>query len=297
MKNNNSKPMNRICAIHDLSCFGRCALTVIMPTLSAMHNQVIPIPTALLSTHTGGFTDMHFIDFNDSMCKIADHFKSLDISFDSIYSGFLGSEEQIDTVLNFIDNFKNENCLVLVDPVMGDDGELYSTYTQELMLGMRRLCEKADVITPNLTEAFFLTETVFCSTDSMSKKEVLVLIRALKDKLLKFGVKKLVITGIPFANKLFATYGYDASANKEHFYTLERVKLNYPGTGDLFASVLLGKLLKNEDFGDAIAYSSELIRRVMEYSSQFDTPVREGVAFEAFLGELADPYTLKKEKI
>ena len=146
--------MNRICAIHDLSCFGRCALTVIMPNLSAMGNQVIPLPTALLSTHTGGFTDMHFIDLDDSMNKISEHFKSLSLSFDSIYSGFLGSEEQIDTVLNFIDNFAKKDTLVLVDPVMGDDGELYSTYTHELMLGMRRLCKKADVITPNLRESF-----------------------------------------------------------------------------------------------------------------------------------------------
>ncbi len=279
--------MNTVCAIHDLSCFGRCALTVIMPTLSAMGNQVIPLPTALLSTHTGGFTDLHFIDLNNSMKKISDHFKTLDISFDSIYSGFLGSEDQIDTVLNYIDNFRNKDTLVMVDPVMGDDGELYSTYTHELMLGMRRLCEKADIITPNLTEAFFLTESEFRETEHMTKDEAITLARQLRDKLLVFKNKKIVITGIPYSENNFATYGYDLESDKETFHSVKRVKLNYPGTGDLFASVLLGKLLDNEDFEDAIAYSSDFICRVMEYSATFDTPLRNGVAFEAFLGELS----------
>ena len=139
------RPLKRICAIHDLSCFGRCALTVISPVLSAMGYQAVPVPTALLSTHTGGFSDMHFLDLTDSMEKIAEHFSSLGLSFDAIYSGFLGNVAQIDSVEHYIDRFSEDGTLVLVDPVMGDDGELYSTYTEELMRGMTRLCRKADV--------------------------------------------------------------------------------------------------------------------------------------------------------
>ena len=154
-------PPPRIAAIHDLSCLGRCALTVIMPTLSVMGYQVVPIPTALLSTHTGGFTDLHFRDLTQDMEAIGNHFAALGTAFRAIYSGFLGSEEQIDSVSHFIERFgttpdeSGQPPLILIDPVMGDDGELYSTYTHELMLGMRRLSQHAHLLTPNLTEACF----------------------------------------------------------------------------------------------------------------------------------------------
>ncbi len=292
MKNSNKMAVlpKKICAIHDLSCFGRCALTVIIPTLSAMGNQVIPMPTALLSTHTGGFQNMHFVDLDDAMKGISDHFLSLGLRFDAIYSGFLASVAQIDTVSEFIDRFerndKDKKTLVLVDPVMGDDGKLYSTYTNELMLGMKRLCHKADVITPNLTEAYFLSDREFCDTSAFGEKEVLELLRSLKDSLSVFGNKKLVITGIPYENTRFATYAFDFEKNEEYFYSLERVRYDYPGTGDLFASLLLGRLVENADFYESVRYSSDLVARVMEFSALFDTPKRDGVALEAFLGEI-----------
>ena len=143
-KNSISAPKT-VAAIHDLSCFGRCALTVVIPALSAMGIQVIPIPTALLSTHTGGFTDMYFEDLTDAMKPIARHFEELGLKFDAIYTGFLGSAKQIDIVSNFIRRFSDENTVVLVDPVMGDDGELYSTYTDEMRDRMYELCELADI--------------------------------------------------------------------------------------------------------------------------------------------------------
>ncbi len=282
-----NRPLNRICAIHDLSCFGRCALTVIMPTLSAMGNQVVPVPTALLSTHTGGFENMHFLDLTDSMEGIAKHFTSLGLTFDAIYSGFLGSEAQIDAVADYIDRFRRDSHIVLVDPVMGDDGKLYSTYTEGMMRGMRRLCHNADVITPNITEAFFLAEREFIDTTELSHDEALLIVRSLAESFCDFGNKKIVITGIPYGKDSFATYGYDREADDEFFYTVRRIRLSYPGTGDLFASVLLGKLLAGVDFYPALVYASDFVGRVMEYSSKFDTPLRDGVAFEAFLSELA----------
>ena len=281
-----NRPLNRICAIHDLSCFGRCALTVISPVLSAMGNQVVPVPTALLSTHTGGFENMYFLDLTDSMDKIARHFSSLGLSFDAIYSGFLGSEAQIDAVAEYIDRFGKRAHIVLVDPVMGDDGKLYSTYTEGMMRDMRRLCHKADIITPNITEAFFLAGREFVDTTEMTHDEALAIVRELAESYCDFGNKKVVITGIPYGKSSFATYGYDRESDDEFFYTVKRIRLSYPGTGDLFASVLLGKLLAGVDFYPALVYASDFVGRVMEFSSKFDTPLRDGVAFEAFLSEL-----------
>lgn len=281
------RPPRRVCAVHDLSCFGRCALTVIMPVLCAMGEQVIPLPTALLSTHTGGFDDFHFLDLSDSMEKITDHFERLNLKFDAIYPGFLGDRRQIDTVSRLIDRFGND-ALVMVDPVMGDDGLLYSTYTQELVEGVKLLCRKADIITPNLTEACFLTGSEYRDTSTHCRNEALEQARGLARTMHgQFGCRRVVITGIPYGEKYFATYGCDAETGSDFFYSAERICVDYPGTGDLFASVFLGKLLRGDDFENSAVYASDFVRRVMLFSSRFPTPVRDGVAFEAFLGELA----------
>ena len=280
-------PVKKVAAIHDLSCFGRCALTVIMPTLSAMGEQVVPVPTCLLSSHTGGFTDMYFEDLSGAMEDISDHFDRLGLHFDAIYTGFLGSYGQIETVRRFIDRFAGKGTLVFVDPVMGDGGKLYSTYTEELMRGMSRLCHSADIITPNLTEACFLTDTPYLDTSVMDKERFDEYVIGLCDSLASVGAKKAVITGIHEGEDKLCVCGKDYVTGKLFTYSFERVKRNYPGTGDLFACVLLGALLRGEDFENAIILASDFTRRVMDYSSRFSTPEREGVAIEAFLGELA----------
>ena len=279
-------PVKRIAAIHDLSCFGRCALTVISPTLSAMGYQVVPVPTCLLSSHTGGFTDMSFLDLTDNMTDVYGHFDRLDLKFDAIYSGFLGNHTQIELVKKFIDRFGSDDTVIFVDPVMGDGGELYSTYTEELMRGMIRLCRGAHVITPNLTEACFLTDTEYANTSDMSEAELYGFAEELCLKLTHTGADKTVITGLHFGKDKLCVCGRDNAAKKTYYYCFDRVNKNYPGTGDLFASVLLGELLKNGDFEASIRIASDFTRRVMDYSSRFSTPDREGVAFEAFLGEL-----------
>lgn len=284
-------PLKRIAAIHDLSCFGRCALTVISPTLSAMGYQVVPVPTCLLSSHTGGFTDMSFLDLTDTMEDVYDHFDRLGLKFDAVYSGFLGNHTQIELVRRFIDRFGSEDTLVFVDPVMGDGGELYSTYTEELMRGMIRLCHGAHVITPNLTEACFLTGTEYKDTSHMTKDELFGFAEELCRKLSDTGAEKTVITGLHFGDDKLCVCGRDNVSGKTYAYCFDRVKKNYPGTGDLFACVLLGALMRGDDFEAAIRLSSDFTRRVMEYSSHFPTADREGVAFEAFLGELS-PKTL-----
>ncbi len=279
-------PLRRVAAIHDLSCFGRCALTVITPTLSAMGNQVIPLPTCLLSSHTGGFDDLYFEDTTASMSKIAEHFERLGLRFDAIYTGFLGNEAQIALVERFIERFADKDTLVLVDPVMGEEGELYSTYTPELMSGMSRLCRHADIITPNLTEACFLTNTEYRDTSVMSAPELKNFASELSLKLQVTGAKKTLVTGLHADTDKLCVCGRDNASGEFFTYIFDRVNRNYPGTGDLFASVLLGSILRGESFEHSAHRAADFTRRVINYSSHFDTPEREGVAFEAFLGEL-----------
>lgn len=289
MSKNTIKPPKRIAAIHDLSCFGRCATTVIAPALSAMGCQVIPVPTALLSSHTGGFTDMYFKDLSEDMCSISDHFERLGLKFDAIYTGFLGSERQIDIVLDFIKKFSTEDTLIFVDPVMGDDGVLYSTYNDELCRRMRELCSVADIITPNLTEACFLSDTEYTDTSDMSDAEAFAFADMLRARLAALTNGKIVITGIPHRDNMFGTYSHaEGKSERGSMYSVRRISKSYPGTGDLFACVLLGALLGGDDESSAIRFASEYISRVMEYTSQFDTPEREGVAFEHFMADLAE---------
>ena len=282
-------PLKRIAAIHDLSSFGRCALTVIMPTLSAMGYQVVPVPTCLLSSHTGGFTDMSFLDLTDNMEDIHAHFDRLDLKFDAIYSGFLGNHKQIELVKRFIERFGDKDTLVFVDPVMGDGGELYSTYTEELMRGMINLCHGADVITPNLPEACFLTGTPYRPTEGMSEREIENLAEELIEKLLKFGKKKIAVTGFEMPESVI-TFGTDKSG----IFTDKKARhaASYPGTGDIFASTLLGYFLDGNSFEDATHKACDFTAKVIEYTMQFPTPHRDGVMLEPCLKFLFQERTL-----
>jgi pyridoxine kinase len=284
-------PPPRIAAIHDLSCFGRCALTVIMPALSVMGYQVVPIPTAFLSTHTGGFTDLHFRDLTADMEATSDHFARLGIGFRAIYTGFLGSAEQIQTVSAIIERFGNKpdesgKCpLILVDPVMGDDGELYSTYTPELMRGMRALCRHAQLLTPNLTEACFLTDTPYRDTLAMNPDEAIAFAGTLLQKLKSVTDGRIVITGISLSDGRLANMGLDENGTSFTVITPHETQ-HYPGTGDLFASVLLGNLLSDAPFPAAVSKAAEFVGKVMHDSATIDTPTRDGVALEYHLGDL-----------
>ncbi len=284
---NTKRKLPRVAALHDLSCFGRCALTVIIPALSASGIQTIPVPTALLSTHTGGFSGMHFRDLDDSIGDIARHFGELGLDFDAIYTGFLGSEKQVKTVEDFIDKTADENTLIFVDPVMGDDGKLYSACFPELVAEMRRLCARADIITPNLTEACLMTDTEYPDLSELSAEEADEAIGSIAEKIKSFTDAECVITGIHFKGGV-GTY----CLGKMHS---ERTRRNdYPGTGDLFASVMLAYILKSgkpqdEEILKASAeYASRFTADVIDYSLQYgdDEPRRDGVLLEGCLGRL-----------
>ena len=286
------KPIKRVAALHDLSAFGRCALTVVIPSLSAMGVQVLPVPTTLLSTHTGGFDGYYFRDMSDSIEPIAKHWGELGIVPDSIYTGFLSGEDQCDIIEQFILRFKNENTLTLVDPVFGDDGVLYSSCTKGLVERMRHLCSHGDVIVPNLTEACMLCDKEYKDTSSMSPAELKTYISDLLYSLADFGAKRIAITGIVTDKESnVATAGLDLSdksLDRSPFYvTLHREGGSYPGTGDLFASVLLGKLLSGAEFTKAVTVASAFVRDVIAVSEKYDTPHRDGVALEPCLYKLS----------
>lgn len=276
--------MKKIAAIHDISCFGRCALTVIIPLLSAMGEQVVPIPTALLSTHTGGFDQPYFRDLSDDMEKIVAHLDQLGVKFDAIYSGFLGSARQIAIVEDIIDRFGGD-CPVLVDPVMGDDGKLYSTYTDELVRGMAQLCRRADIITPNLTEAHFLT--------GMDIPEVIPDARAATELALELcarmrrelGVNKIVITGIHFGDRVGNAVMVDGEVRLTSMPRLER---SFPGTGEVFTSTLLGEIVRGKSLYDAAEAAQAFTYKVIEHSQSSPEPTRNGVLLEECLSHLCD---------
>ena len=184
-----NNPVKKVIAVHDLSGFGRCSFSVIMPTLSALGVQVCPIPTAILSTHTGGYEGFTFRDLTDDIVAYFDHFFTLGTSFEAFYSGFLGNAQQIEQVEYMINKVK-DSMTVLVDPVMGEDGELYSTYNTEMMHGMKKLIQNAHIITPNVTEAVFLTG--ISPKSEYSREDVEKIVRQLS----KLTAGKVVVTGI-----------------------------------------------------------------------------------------------------
>lgn len=273
----------RVAAIHDLSGFGRCALTVVIPALAVMGIQPVPMPTALLSTHTGGFSGFTFLDLTSEMKKISDHWHNLGITFDAVYSGFLGSGAQCGVVGDFIKNFRGEDTIVLVDPVMGDNGNLYSTVTAEITSGMLKLVSVADIITPNVTEAkIILGIENIGGEDSqiLSETQITVYLEALA----ALGPREVVITGIHMGGDIVS-----ASLEKGGSPVLcayPRISSGYPGTGDLFASVLLGRRLKGDSLAAASGKASGFVYDVIRGSADSGQPVRDGILLEKFLYKL-----------
>lgn len=270
--------VSRVAAVHDMSCFGRCSLTVIMPILACMGIQVCPLPTAILSTHLGGFGKPAFCDFTDHMPDFFQHWKREGITFDCIYSGFLASEEQIEVVCKFIDEFSIHDSLIMVDPVMGDDGKLYSTYTPHMQEQMKTLIKKADIITPNYTEACFLLGEAYqvdhCDTLRMQKWLM---------RLADLGPSMVVMTGIPCTTDKIITMGYDRNKDSHWEVSNDYIPAGYPGTGDVFASVLAGYLLKGVSLPMAMQQAADFVGMAIKETFTAGTNPREGVLLEKVL--------------
>lgn len=273
----------RVAAIHDISCFGRCSLTVIMPILSCMGIQVCPLPTAVLSTHLGGFSDVAIRDFTDLIPEFAGHWQKEGIYFDCLYSGFLASEHQIDLVSGFFDTFNNKSSLVVVDPVMGDEGKLYSVYTPQLQEQMKGLICKADVITPNYTEACFLLGEKY--------REVVTDVAEIKrwlERLIDMGPHMAVITGIPLAAGKILNLGYERDTKRFCKNINDHIPVKYPGTGDIFASVLVGALLRHYSLPKAMSMATDFVTLGVKATFKAGTPAREGILLERVLPWLSN---------
>lgn len=275
-------PTPRVAAVHDLSCFGRCSLTIVMPTLSAMGLQCCPVPTALLSTHTGGFTGNTFLDLSDEMAAITTHWQDLKLGFDGIYTGFLGSLRQIGLTESFIRTFRRKDTLVVIDPVMGDNGKPYRTYTPELCQGVQQLSRLADVIVPNRTEAAILLGMAYEDVTLDREEDC----RRWAEELSLKGRRSVVLTGVSLAPDRIGAACFDRETGDVEIVSAPRVEGSFHGTGDIFASVLTGGLVRGMDLVAATALAADFTALCARRTAEQDYPKREGVDFEPLLWQL-----------
>ena len=273
----------RIAAIHDLSGFGRCSLAVILPVLSAQGMQVCPVPTAVLSSHTGGLGEVVSRDLGDYIEPALAHYRSLGIGFDCIYTGFLNSEAQFTSCERFIAAYPQ--ALAVVDPVLGDHGSRYRTVTEEMCRRMRALVAHADVITPNLTEVSLLLQTDHIH-DALSVSQA----RSLLVRLAELGPARVVITSasLQLAQGL-VNLGYDRASGKFWYTAGEQIPARYPGTGDLFAAVLTGGLCAGDSLPIAMSRAAQFVELAIRTTYSYGTDPRYGVMFEPLLDELLRP--------
>lgn len=271
--------MKRVATVQDISCFGKCSLTVALPVISAMGIECSVIPTAVLSTHTGGFTGYTFRNLSDDIPKITEHWKNIGLKFDALYTGYPGSAEQIDMMKDFFDAFGAEGTLRFVDPVMADNGKLYSGFGTDFPKKMRELCAKADIIVPNLTEAaLILGEEYRESYDSEY-------VRRLLKRLCTVGCKVAVVTGIMDGDRQGAV-AYDSASGKYSSYFAEHIPMSFHGTGDVFSSTLCGTLVLGKPMQRAleisVEYTVDCIRQTLkDYENH-----RYGVKFEECIPKL-----------
>ena len=280
--------IQRVAAIHDLSGFGGGSLSAVIPILSAMGIQVCSLPTAILSTHTGGFTDFHFRDLTDDMRLIITHWRRLSLSFAAIYSGFLGSVEQIGIVRDFIRDFRNPDTLVVVDPVLGDDGKLYDTMGEGMVAGMRSLVASADVITPNITEACLLLGEPSLPAPS-DTDAIKAWTRALSD----LGPRCVIITSVPEDSvRGTSVVAYDREAGRYWKVACPYIPACYPGTGDIFASVISGSLLQGDSLPLSLDRAVQFVSMAIRTTFGHNFPEREGVFLERVLPSLNAPVSM-----
>ncbi|MEZ3454825.1 MAG: pyridoxamine kinase [Oscillospiraceae bacterium] len=274
----------KVAAIHDLSGVGRCSLTVILPALSAQGIQVCPVPTAILSAHTGGFGEVVLRDLTDYISPALEHYKRLNYRFDCVYSGFLASTEQIDHCLEFFEYYKD--ALKVVDPVMADNGKPYKTCTAELCSRMGELTAIADIITPNITEAAILLGENPVQPDVAMQKIKSYLVR-----LSELGPKIVVITSV-FSDGKAYNVGYDREHSKFWRIPYNMINARYPGTGDVFASVLTGSILRGDSLPIAMNRATAFLERAIKTTYSYSTDTREGIMLESCLDFLITNPTL-----
>ncbi len=266
--------MKRIVTVQDISCVGKCSLTVALPIISAMGTEAAVLPTAVLSTHTmfKGFT---FCDLTDEIEPIVAHWKKENMDFDAVYTGYLGSARQIALTKDLISKFKGANTLVLVDPAMADGGRMYTGFEKSFALEMATLCSVADIIVPNLTEASFMLgeEYVAEGYDEEYIKDML-------KKLTALGCKTAVITGVSFEKDKLGVMSYDSESGEYFSYFRERIPESFHGTGDVFASTFLGALMRERSVGDSLKIATDFTVECIKATLGNPQERKYGVNFE-----------------
>lgn len=280
-----------VLAIHDLSGFGRGSLTTVITVLGSMGIQVCPMPTSLLSTHTE-FEEFSFLDLTREMEKFIEHWQKLGLKFDAIYSGFLGSPSQAALVKRCIELFSHKDTFTLIDPVLGDNGSLYPTMSQNMVNEMKNIIRSANIISPNITEAALLLDEP--CPDSLDRKTIIEWLR----RLAAMGPDTVVITSAILndepeqgAASSVIAYSRPPQSSQEEFWQIkcEYIPAHYPGTGDIFASVLTGSILRKEELQVAVARAMRFIATGIEQSEIAKEPRRNGILLEQMLDTLKGP--------
>ena len=265
--------MKRIVTIQDISCVGKCSLTVALPIISAMRIETAVIPTAVLSTHTA-FKNFTYRDLTGDLPKIAKHWKQEKFNFDGIYTGYLGSIEQIDILKEFFKQFKTPNNFIFIDPVMADNGKLYAGFDANFVKKMKKLCKMADIIVPNLTEASYMLEKEYKENYSEQEiKDILI-------ELSNLGPKYVVLTGVSFKDNKLGVMSYNKETNEFFTYFKEKIPAKYHGTGDIFASTLVGAITNNNTLEEGLKIAVDYVWETINDTYKTNKKDAYGVNFE-----------------
>lgn len=265
--------MKRLVTIQDISCLGKCSLTVAFPIISAMGIEAAIIPTAVLSTHTQ-FKEFTFRDLTNDIPEIAKHWKKEQFIFDAIYTGYLGSIEQINLLKRFFKEFKTDNNFIFVDPVMGDNGRLYSGFDEKFALEMKELCKNADIVVPNITEACYMLQRKY--KEEYTEKEI----KDLLIELSNLGPKCSILTGVSLEKNEIGVMAYNKDTNKFFSYFREKIPVKYHGTGDIFSSTLVGALVNNNSLEESLKIAVDYVWETIEDTYKEKKEFAYGVNFE-----------------
>lgn len=279
MNNDDHNRQNKIAVINDFTGFGRCSTAVSLPVISQMRIQCCPVPTSIFSCHTG-FKEHFFDDYTEKMTDYISYWVKLGLRFNGILTGFLGSARQMEIVKDFFLKFKEDDTVIIIDPVMGDNGTPYSTYTKQMCDKMKALVCYADILTPNLTEACILTDTPY-TPEKFGYSDYYEIAK----KLSCTGASKIVISGLSLKGYI-GNVIYE-KGKEPHIIKQKQVGHQRSGTGDIFSSIIAADAVHNVDFTESVRKAASFVRKCIQVTEEFDIPRTDGVCFEEVL------YTLR----
>lgn len=270
--------MSKIVTIQDISCYGQCSITVALPVLSAFGIETAILPSAILSTHTGGFTGFTCLDLTEEMPSIVDHWDKEGITFDAIYTGYIGDTRQFETIRS-TKRLLNKGGLLIVDPAMADNGKLYAALNEDIVEGMRTIVREADIILPNLTEAAFLLGEEYQT--SYTEEEINGILHRLAD----MGPAQVILTGVSYEEGRIGAVAYNKETDSTLEYFTRKIERSYHGTGDVFSSVAIAELLNGKDMAQVLESSCEFVVKCIENTLP-DESHGYGVKFEGVLAQM-----------